>query len=174
MPGANWCNPYLQYRIYVTPMVDKRPCKSFGESTILEISFLTKLSKLTNVHSNASLCLLHPDVLCKMHTRIDPVKKVHFKVVIENTLEDILSHKLHFSVLFAKYRSKYFNIKYVLMTISKFGQFSYFSFGKEFPKMWNLRFTGKFICKIYTQTYTENLASIQLKEQLVSITNSIG
>ena len=48
------------------------------------------------------------------------VNRVHSKVLLENTLEDTLLHKLHSGVLFAKFSSIYFHIKYTWMTTSKF------------------------------------------------------
>ena len=87
-------NDWEHFRSYVT------------YSTFLEIQFpftkLTKLAKLTNVHSSVSLHILHPDALCKKHTRIDFMSKVHSKALLQNTLEDTLLHKLHSVVQFAR------------------------------------------------------------------------
>ena len=74
---------------------------------------LTKLAKLTNVHSSVSLHILHPDVLSKKYTRMDAMNKVHSKALLQNTLEHTLLHKLHSGVQFVKYTLMYFQ-KYTL------------------------------------------------------------
>ena len=65
-------------------------------STFMEIHFakLTQLAKLTNVHSSASLYILHPDVLCKKYTRVNFTNKIHSKSFLQNALEHTLLHKL--------------------------------------------------------------------------------
>ena len=69
---------------------------------LLEIHF-TKLTKLTNAHSCASLHVLHPDLFCKTCTRMLVMNKVHSKALLQNTLEHTLLHKLHSGVQFVKY-----------------------------------------------------------------------
>ena len=78
---------------------------------------LTKLAKLRNVHPNASLSILHPDVPCEKYTRMHFMNKVHSKALLHNTLEHSLLHKLDFGVQFAKYTLAYFYIKYICVNI---------------------------------------------------------
>ena len=63
----------------------------------LEIPFtkLTKLAKLTNFNLSVSLYILHPDALCKKHTRMDFMIKDHSKALLQNTLEHTLLHEFH-------------------------------------------------------------------------------
>ena len=90
-----------------------------AQLTFLEIHFtkLTKLAKLTNVHSCVSLSILHPDVLCKKCTGMNFTNKVQCKAFLQNILEHTLLHKLLSAVQLAKYTLMYFYIEYTWMNI---------------------------------------------------------
>ena len=52
-----------------------------AHSMFLEIHLtkLTELAKLTYVHSSVSVCILHPDVLCKKYTGMNFTNNIQSK-----------------------------------------------------------------------------------------------